>query len=420
VSACPIKHSKPAAATSSGCPVKHSPPPSSSSGCPVKRSSSDKNDQQQQQYNVYSQPIDPKNQMPAVANQLPSPQQKEVLSTERVKSTIPKGGAEDGTTWTYPSPQMFYNALARKQKLGDTQERDIESVVALHNNMNERTWNKVLEWERVLCGKGEEPKLLKFMGRPSDLSPKAFFKHHVLGHPLPFDRHDWTILRSDGTQVRYVIDYYHDDSKAQEEEGSGMPAMHDFDATPSLLVDVRPALDSPINVVDRAITMPYARRIAHTTSFEPMPIMPTSELKSQLQESLQVWDSIQKAKQQKQMEAEMTKEMSEKEAVALAKSFSKVLRDCQEAQQKVNACESEEECARASMDLTLCMAKQWCPLQHSAVVNALQSSSSNEEEYDARVEKALENVSACVANTSQRAQAAKQQYPKAFQENMKQ
>jgi hypothetical protein len=90
VSACPIKHSKPAAATSSGCPVKHSPPPSSSSGCPVKHSSSDKNDQQQQQYNVYSQPIDPKNQMPAVANQLPSPQQKEVLSTERVKSTIPK------------------------------------------------------------------------------------------------------------------------------------------------------------------------------------------------------------------------------------------------------------------------------------------------------------------------------------------
>jgi hypothetical protein len=52
---------------------------------------------------------------------------------------------------------MFYNALASKQKLGDTQERDIESVVALHNNMNERSmWNKVFEWERVLCGNGEE------------------------------------------------------------------------------------------------------------------------------------------------------------------------------------------------------------------------------------------------------------------------
>ena len=197
MSGCPVKHSKPAAATSSGCPVKHSPPPSSSSGCPVKHSSSDKNDQQQQQYNVYSQPIDPKNQMPAVANQLPSPQQTEALSTERVKSTIPKvstvlsvhisglltakqaktcdspkppsdmyfqGGADEGTTWTYPSPQMFYNALARKQKLGSTQEADIESVVALHNNMNERTWNKVLEWEEVLCGNEEKPKLLEIHG----------------------------------------------------------------------------------------------------------------------------------------------------------------------------------------------------------------------------------------------------------------
>lgn len=88
---CPVKHSNapPQAPDSSGCPVKHSQTPSSSSSCPVKHSSSS-SPQQQQQYNVYSQPIDPKNQMPAVANQLPSPQQTESLSTERVKSTIPK------------------------------------------------------------------------------------------------------------------------------------------------------------------------------------------------------------------------------------------------------------------------------------------------------------------------------------------
>lgn len=87
---CPVKHDTqqqpPPRAISSKCPVQHSPSQESSSGCPVKHS----NKQQQQQYNVYSQPIDPTNQMPAVANQLPSPQQTQPLSTERIKSTIPK------------------------------------------------------------------------------------------------------------------------------------------------------------------------------------------------------------------------------------------------------------------------------------------------------------------------------------------
>lgn len=74
-----------------GCPVKHSGNSNnntsiaqeSSSGCPVKH-------QQQQEYNVYSQPIDPTNQMPKVANQLPAPGQTEELSTNRVSSSIAK------------------------------------------------------------------------------------------------------------------------------------------------------------------------------------------------------------------------------------------------------------------------------------------------------------------------------------------
>lgn len=69
-------------------------------------------------YNVYSQRVDsksgtvaedelnPDNNMPTNPNQEPAPGQKSPLSTDRVKSTIPKGGEE--TTWTYPSPQMFW------------------------------------------------------------------------------------------------------------------------------------------------------------------------------------------------------------------------------------------------------------------------------------------------------------------------
>lgn len=51
--------------------------------------------------------LDPKNNMPLEPNQQPCPGQKKLLSTYRVQSNIPKGGTD--STWSYPSPQMFYN-----------------------------------------------------------------------------------------------------------------------------------------------------------------------------------------------------------------------------------------------------------------------------------------------------------------------
>jgi cytochrome c heme-lyase len=56
---------------------------------------------------ITGQIVDPRNNMPLVANQQPAPGQRELLSTNRVRSTIPKGGTD--STWEYPSPQMFYN-----------------------------------------------------------------------------------------------------------------------------------------------------------------------------------------------------------------------------------------------------------------------------------------------------------------------
>jgi len=92
-------------------------------------------------YNVYSQEIDPTNNMPATPNQGLHEQQAYKLSTERVTSGIPKGGTD--TTWTYPSPQMFYNALKRKGKGDDVGEHDVQVIVDIHNNMNETTWDEV-------------------------------------------------------------------------------------------------------------------------------------------------------------------------------------------------------------------------------------------------------------------------------------
>lgn len=381
---------------SGGCPVKHAPQAGSAGGCPVK------------EYNVYSQPIDKNNQMPSNPNQLPAPGQQGNISTNRVSSSISKGGTTEGTTWTYPSPQMFYNALSRKGKLGDTKEEDMESVVAVHNNMNEKTWNRVVEWEKVL-DPDSTPKLLKFMGRPTDLSPKAYLKHYLLGHPLPYDRHDWTILRTDGSTVRYVIDYYHDETRAQETPESALPNPKDHAATPSLLVDVRPAVDTPTLVWNRAVTMPYAQQIDKSTDYEFLPMAPTTDLKSQVQESLEVWSKIQASALEKQQRQDMANSITEDDAKALAKSFSQILKDCQAATQKMERCKTDEEQQQASLDLTICMSKLVCPDQHKALITAVNSD--NED----MVEAALDNVSSCVITNTSRRSVAKQKFPTLFE-----
>nr|DBA44765.1 TPA_exp: holocytochrome c synthase [Cheiropleuria bicuspis] len=185
------------------------------------------------------QEINPANRMPKHANQQPAPGQKELLSAYRQRSSIPKGGTDE--TWVYPSPQMFYNSLVRKNKADDVSERDMDAVVATHNVVNETTWERLLQWERLYAelfpnSSREDPRLLYFKGRPNELSPKAQFKK-LLGYGVPFDRHDWTVDRG-GREMRYVIDFYYD----ERAEGMKWP----------FLIDVRPALDSPAALLLRA------------------------------------------------------------------------------------------------------------------------------------------------------------------------
>uniref|UniRef100_A0A7S4EZL5 Holocytochrome c-type synthase n=1 Tax=Chrysotila carterae TaxID=13221 RepID=A0A7S4EZL5_CHRCT len=159
----------------------------SSEGCPVMHGT-----REQRKEGDGSEVLNMDNMMPA-PNQMPAPGQKVALSTDRVVSTIPRGG--DAGTWMYPSEQMFYNALLRKGKGEGVQEKDMNAVVAIHNNMNERGWMQVLEWESLHCDECKAPKLLRFVGRPDDLSPKARLKVMFGLAPRPFDRHDWTIDR---------------------------------------------------------------------------------------------------------------------------------------------------------------------------------------------------------------------------------
>ena len=178
--------------------------------------------------------LDPRNNMPSEPAQGRAPGQRDALSVARERSTIPKSGS-DGGTWTYPSPQMFYNALVRKNKAEDVEESDMDSVVMVHNAMNEDTWRRVAQWEKLHAYARGQPMLLRFRGRPDELSPLAMARL-MTGGARPFDRHDWYVDR-EGREVRYVIDYYFNEDKAGTSE--------QFD------VVVRPALDSVDAVLDR-------------------------------------------------------------------------------------------------------------------------------------------------------------------------
>lgn len=108
----------------SSCPVQHSQP----AQCPV-------------------QHVDPRNQMP-VLTQEASSSQSTVLPTQRTLSSIPRPptpGDDGRRNWDYPSPQQFYNALVRKG--WETPEEHVETMVDIHNFLNEKAWEEVLRWE---------------------------------------------------------------------------------------------------------------------------------------------------------------------------------------------------------------------------------------------------------------------------------
>lgn len=196
--------------------------------------------------------LDPSNNMPFNISSERAPGQKVVLPTERTISTIPRGESEDQGFWSYPSPQQMLNAMLKKGK-GSIPEDAVESMVDVHNFLNEGAWQEILEWEKPYTQESHVgPRLSKFTGRPFDRTPRAqwflflsdWFPQTFNNNP-PFDRHDWTVLRSEGVNkgwkdVRYVIDYY----GGPDDQETGMP---------TFFLDVRPGLDNFTNAKDRFI-----------------------------------------------------------------------------------------------------------------------------------------------------------------------
>ncbi|PWZ00817.1 LOW QUALITY PROTEIN: hypothetical protein BCV70DRAFT_211566 [Testicularia cyperi] len=212
----------------------------------------------------WSSSLNPLNMMPTLS-QAQAPEQQTLLSTERVVSSIPRSrtsaapgaspydapsacpvkhdgsvegkDAEEQQTdkWEYPSPQQFYNALG-----WETPEEHVETMVMVHNFLNEQAWLEVLEWEKLAGADSSRAELARFSGKPGTMTPKARIfswlgavMPSTFSSDPPFDRHDWIVRRPDqnGREVRYVIDYY------------SVPDDPDKD-DPEFVLDVRPALDS--------------------------------------------------------------------------------------------------------------------------------------------------------------------------------
>jgi len=200
-------------------------------------------------------------------NQSPMSDQKIPLSTHRVISTIPKSDKvvcpthqvaideeKSNDNWVYPSEQQFYNAMRRKGWEAPD-ETNMPSVVHIHNAVNEQSWKHVKRWEKEThdCDK---PKLVRFMGRPKDVSPKAWIFSNLFFYKPPFDRHDWYVESKkeeidDGVDdyekitTRYVIDFY------EGKSSSSLNTINPNMSPVSMYLDVRPALDHPRNFFDR-------------------------------------------------------------------------------------------------------------------------------------------------------------------------
>ncbi|GAV54295.1 hypothetical protein ZYGR_0AL00270 [Zygosaccharomyces rouxii] len=147
------------------------------------------------------------------------------LPENRQISSIPRTGSD--ANWVYPSQKQFYEAMLRKN--WDPHAQDMQTVVPLHNSVNERVWNYIKFWEKDQGGEScGGIQLTSFKGDSKKLTPRAWLRSQILGFSKPFDRHDWSINRC-GKSIDYVIDFYSDDD---QEKG------------PQIYLDVRPKLNS--------------------------------------------------------------------------------------------------------------------------------------------------------------------------------
>lgn len=119
------------------------------------------------------------------------------LGDKRTESSIPGKASK----WIYPSERQFYRSTLAKGHHVDS--RLVPTVVQIHNAINEKAWEKLMEYEDMHLERCTRPVLAHFIGKKDELSLRARW-NNLMGYKLPYDRHDWTVDRC-GKLVRYLI-----------------------------------------------------------------------------------------------------------------------------------------------------------------------------------------------------------------------
>ncbi|KAL4889009.1 cytochrome c and c1 heme-lyase [Aspergillus ambiguus] len=199
--------------------------------------------------------IDPGSQ-PAQAAP-PSPYSSSAASHGTPSNAETETGHDQSTgNWIYPSERQFFEALMRK---GNTPASttsaselatSVASIIPIHNAVNERAWQQILDWESRAprsdpgskkCG---GPRLYSFRGLgvdPQFLSPRARI-NSLMGYQLPFDRHDWVVERCGGERIEYVIDFYQ--GKSDGGSSNAGLASNVGPGKLSFYLDVRPKMNT--------------------------------------------------------------------------------------------------------------------------------------------------------------------------------
>ena len=151
----------------------------------------------------------------------------------------------------------------------------------------------------------------------------------LFGHPAPFDRHDWIVDRG-GAEVRYIIDYYHDESAVEIDQRP--KHLKDVTSMQSITVDVRPAFDSINAIYHRFFLMPFAM-MRNDTSYKPPSFFPSNQMSN----------------------AETRKE------ARINGNWDSIKSQCATKKEALAACDSEDACGAASVALQRCIASVVCP-----------------------------------------------------------
>ena len=260
-------------ASAGACPVDHktreiwlqqhrgsSPhPPSADSDTDKPRAKSQRPLSSDREVSTIPRALDPGSQSSETSAACPSPYAASAVPSHGTPSNGENETGHDQASgnWIYPSERQFFEALMRKGNMPASANSPTElattvaSIIPIHNAVNERAWQQILDWENKApssdpgskkCG---GPKLYSFRGLgvdPEFLSPRARI-NNLMGYQLPFDRHDWVVERCGGERIEYVIDFYQGkstggNSGAQGLTGNPGPGKLNF------YLDVRPKLNS--------------------------------------------------------------------------------------------------------------------------------------------------------------------------------